>query len=126
MAWPKSRHDRQVSLPSRERLRRRSRKPPSELCDLAQPITIRHFWSSSAITCMSRRTNSVVVLLIAVASFSIAAWPLELSHAQQPRPGAQKGPGGGAPKDGPGGPTQGGDAEGGGRSPAQPHIARAR
>src|SRR4029077_20302223 len=48
-------------------------------------------------------------------------------HAQQPRPGAQKGPGGAkAGANAPGGDAQGGDAEGGGRSPAQPHIARAR
>lgn len=40
----------------------------------------------------------------------------------------QKGPlrGPKAPGNAPGGPAQGGDGEGGGRSPAQPHIARAR
>src|SRR5690242_1364269 len=88
--------------------------------------------------CMPRRAARAIVVLTAAAILSLASWSLEQALAQQPRPGLQKGPGGG-PKAG-GGPQggnpqagnvqggngQGGDAEGGGRSPAQPHIARAR
>ncbi len=81
----------------------------------------------SAMNCMSRRITPVIVALAVSACVSLVCWPFDQSLAQQPRPGAQKGPGG--PKAGgntPGGNAQGGDAEGGGRSPAQPHIARAR
>src|SRR5262245_7952610 len=73
---------------------------------------------------MSARITSALVLA-ALVSLSIAAWPIQSALAQQqPRPGAQKAPA--APKGG--GPQQagGGEAEGGGRSPAQPHIAKAR
>ncbi len=77
--------------------------------------------------CMTRRITPAIVALTAFASVSLVCWSFDQSLAQQPRPGAQKGPAG--PKAGgnaPGGNAQGGDAEGGGRSPAQPHIARAR
>ncbi len=76
--------------------------------------------------CMSRRATRVILAFTAMASLSLACWLLQASHAQQPRPGLQKGAGGG-PKAGGNAPgsAQGGDAEGG-RSPAQPHIARAR
>jgi tetratricopeptide (TPR) repeat protein len=85
---------------------------------------------------MSRRITPAIVALAASACVSLVCWPFDQSCAQQPRPGAQKGPGGpkagngnapGAPAgNAPGGAAEGGDAEGGGRSPAQPHIARAR
>ena len=78
--------------------------------------------------CMSRRiTSAIVALATAFTCVSLCCWSFDQSQAQQPRPGAQKGPGG--PKAGanaPGSNAPGGDAEGGGRSPAQPHIARAR
>jgi len=79
--------------------------------------------------CRSRRANPVILACIATISLSLVCWPPNVAHAQQPRPGAQKGPVGGpkAPGNPQGGAAQGGgDAEGGGRSPAQPHIARAR
>ena len=82
--------------------------------------------------CMPRRARPALIVLAAFVCFSVACGSLDRSLAQQPRSGAQKGPGGpkvgGAPQPGnpQSGSAQGGDAEGGGRSPAQPHVARAR
>jgi tetratricopeptide (TPR) repeat protein len=92
---------------------------------------------------MPRRTTPAIVTLTAVISVLLVGWSLDPSQAQQPKQGAQKGPVGG-PKAGATAPpptgnamggnaqsgnaqagnTQGGDGDG--RSPAQPHIARAR
>jgi len=92
--------------------------------------------------CMLRRVTSAIVALTVAVSLSLVCWPVDRSRAQQPKQGAQKGPGG--PKAGANAPPQGGNAQSGntqggntqggntqagdgdGRSPAQPHIARSR
>ena len=81
---------------------------------------------------MSRRAKPALIIFTSLASLAVACWSLDQSLAQQPRAGAQKGPGG--PKGGGNAPgagaqgnnAQGADSDGGGRSPAQPHIVRAR
>src|SRR5436305_7845747 len=103
---------------------------PSCRARLCQLRSSAFFDRQSAMNCMSRSAKPALIVLTALASLAVACWSLDQSLAQQPRAGAQKGPGG--PKGGGSAPgaqgnnAQGGDSEGGGRSPAQPHIVRAR
>src|SRR5690242_4481291 len=97
----------------------------SELYRAILPTTIRRFFDIG-LNCMSRRITPAILALTAAISVSLCCWSFDRSHAQQARPGTQKGSAGAkAGGNVPGGNAQGGD-EGGGRSPALPHIARAR
>ncbi len=77
---------------------------------------------------MSRRVVPAILACTAIIALCFACWPLDVSLAQQQRPGVQKAAGGGpkAPGNASGAAARGGDAEGAGRSPAQAHIGRAR